>query len=200
LTRLLESLSYLAYDDTVRRLLKGSFSDLGLQARQARIEQIIRASAAAAAALAAAPVPLLELPVLMAMVQAIAKVHGVERPGRTIFLHLVAALGGGLALRQVLRLLPLAGSVSVVSRVYGAAWALGRAADLYFSRSGGPADPRELRRLFDRTLERTASEQEHRLAAIDFERRLADLRRLRERELISEGEYQAKRSALLALL
>ena len=49
------------YEDTLRRLLRGTFEDLSEAERHERTEQIIRASALAAMAPGAAPRPPLEM-------------------------------------------------------------------------------------------------------------------------------------------
>ena len=187
------------YEDTLRRLLRGTFEDLSEAERRERTEQIIRASALAAMALGATPVPLLEMPVLAAMVRAIAKVHGVEQGGAKGLIQLGASLGGGIFLRQVMRLIPFAGPLPHLSRIYGATYALGRTAQIYFAR-GAPLREEELRREFEATLAAKTEEQASRMKAGRFEARLEELRRLRAKGLLSEEEYREKRGALLALL
>ena len=187
------------YEDTLRRLLRGTFEDLSEAERRERTEQIIRASALAAMALGATPVPLLEMPVLAAMVRAIAKVYGVEPRGRKGLIQLGASLGGGIFFRQVMRLIPFAGPLPHLSRIYGATYALGRTAQIYFAREA-PLREEELRREFEATLAAKTEEQATRMKAGNFEARLEELRRRRAKGLISEEEYQEKRGALLTLL
>ena len=89
-----------AYEDTLKRLLKGDFAELPPGERKAKTEQIIKTSAMAAMALGATPVPLLEMPVMAAMVRAIGKVYGVNSIGKKAMLEIAAAMGGGLVMRQ----------------------------------------------------------------------------------------------------
>lgn len=127
------------HENTLRRLLRGGFDDLTLDERRTRAELVIRISARASVALAGAPIPFLELPVHAAMVGAIGKIYGKDMSGSKILLQLAASMGGGLAVRQLLRLIPVGGSLSMLARVHAATWALGKAAQLYFEqRSGEP--------------------------------------------------------------
>jgi uncharacterized protein (DUF697 family) len=187
------------YEDTLRRLLKGSFRDLSAPQKQERVEQIIATAALASMAMASAPLPLLELPVQVAMVRAIAKVHGRERPGRKVLWQLGGALGGGLFFRQVMRMLPLVGPLPQLSRIYGATWALGRVAHVYFAEAPG-TDPAGLRRLFEETAAARTAEQSARLRRGDLEAQLRYLDDLRAREIISVAEHRRKRDELLALI
>ncbi len=187
------------YEDTLRRLLKGNFADLSPQERQERSDQIIRLSATAAMALGAAPLPFLELPVLVTMVRAIGKVYGVESTGKKALLQLLVSLGGGILLRQGLRLLPFGGSLPFLSRIYGATYALGKATQLYFSR-GEPLPKEDMRRVFQETLKAKTEEQAGHMESVDFEGRLRTLESLKDKNLISEQEYRERRGALLAML
>ncbi len=192
------------YEETLKRLFRQGFEDLSPEEREAAVEQIIRAGAVAAMALGAAPVPLLEMPVLVAMVRAIGRVYGVERTGKQVMLELAAALGGALLLRQGLRLIPVFGGMAGVSRIYGTAWALGRSAQLIFSR-GGKASKEEMRRTFRDTMEARSREQAERMRSGDaesggLEERLRTLKGLRDEALISEAEYRRKRAQMLAEL
>lgn len=184
------------YEDLLRRLVRGSFADLDAGERARRVEQIVQLSASAAMAAAVAPLPLLELPVQAAMVRAIARVHGVEGSGRKLLLQLLASLGGGLALRQAARWLPVVGTVPFLSRVYGTTWALGQAADVYFRRDARPR-PGALREVYAATARRKTHEQRRRLVERGGAARLRELRSLHAEGLITDREYARKRGELL---
>ena len=188
-----------AYEDTLKRLLKGDFKDLSPEERQHRVEQIIQAGATTAMALGAAPIPFLETPVMAAMVRAIGKVHGTNQTGKRALLELAGAMGGGLALRQLSRLIPIGGSVVFASRIYGATWALGRAADLYFSSQVKPSSD-DIRQVYEETMDRKMKEQEGKMNASDFETRLKELDDLLKRKVITPEEYRKKREQLLESL
>lgn len=184
------------YEDTLRRLLAGSFSGLSPEERRDKAEQVIRLSAMASMAMGATPLPFLELPVQMAMVRAIAKIYGVEKPGRKVILELAGALGGGLFFRQMMKMLPLAGPLPYLSRIYGATWALGRAACLYFDREH-PLDPEELRKAFRDTAAERTREQSRNLARGPLEEQLLYLDDLLARNILTEEEHRRKRAELV---
>ena len=202
LKRLLEELrAPRAYRDTLHRLIRGDFRDLTAEERRAKVEQIVQVAASAAMVLAAAPVPLLDLPVQAAMVRAVAKVHGVEGSERRLLLKLATALGLGFMLREALRLIPLAGGISHLSRVYGATWALGQAADFYFERAARaelPLDPEGARRRFEETLRRKSGEQAERFRASDALDRIKAFKAEFDSGRIGDAEFRARVESLLS--
>ncbi|MCZ6843987.1 MAG: hypothetical protein O7G32_14310 [SAR324 cluster bacterium] len=187
------------YEDTLKRLVSGDFAELSPAERGEKAEQMIQACAAAAMAMGAAPVPLLELPVFAAMVRALGKVYGAEAVGKKVLLEIAAAAGGGLLLRQAMRFVPFVGGMANASRIYGTTWALGRAAQFYFSRRQAPSRE-ELRQVFQETVENKSREQDERMAGQGLDEKLRTLDKLRKQRLISEEEYQQKRHALLGAL
>jgi uncharacterized protein (DUF697 family) len=151
--------------------------------------------------MAATPVPLLELPVQAAMVRAVAKVHGVEGNARPLLPRLAAALGLGFMIHEGLRWILFGGGISRLSRVYGATWALGQAADLYFARAARTQalpDPARARRAFEETSRRKSREQAGRLEEGDVLGRLKALKTERETERIGEAEYRSRLEELLS--
>jgi len=187
------------FDDTLRRLLRGNFADLTEADRRDRVEQIIGLSAMAAMAMAATPVPFMELPVQAAMVRAIARVHGQDKSGREVLMELAAALGGGMVFRQVMRLLPLVGPLPFLSRIYGATYALGRVAQVYYAAGLAPGSG-ELRQLFEDTAREETVMQSRRLDRDEVASTLRYLDELRARAVISEREYRRKRDEVLAAI
>lgn len=184
------------YEDTLRRLLKGEFEDLSAEARREKVDQIVGLSAMAAMAMATAPIPFLELPVQMAMVRAIARVNGVKAPGRKVLWELVGALGGGIVMRQVMRMVPLVGPLPYLSRIYGSTWALGRVAHLFYS-GEAPKDEEALRRMFEETASKVSAEQSERMRQGNLEAQLRYLDDLLERAVITPEEHRRKRDELL---
>lgn len=187
------------FEDTLRRLLRGDFADLSEAQRRERVEQIVGLSAMAAMAMAATPVPFLELPVQAAMVRAVARVYGYEKSGRQALWELSAALGGGLVLRQAMRLLPFVGPLPHLSRIYGATWALGRVAQAYYA-SGIEERPEHLRQLYLDTAAEHTHEEAQALRRTKLESTLRYLDDLRARALITEAEYRRKRDEVLAAI
>ena len=191
------------FSDTLRRLLRGDFRDLTEGERRARVEQIIGLSSSAAMAMAAAPIPLLELPVQAAMVSAVARVYGRPRSGRRALWEVGAALGGGVVVRQAMRLLPFVGPLPHLSRVYGATWALGRAAQLYYQPDAGASEastPADLRQVFTETARSQTEAQSRRLTRADVTRALRNLDDQRVRAAITEAEYRRRRDEIVERL
>ncbi|MDH4120745.1 MAG: SHOCT domain-containing protein [Deltaproteobacteria bacterium] len=184
------------FQDTMKRLLSGDFAHLTPAQKQARSEQLIQAAATAAAALAGAPLPFMELPVQMALLGALARLHGVPLKDRKAFTLVLSLLGGGAVLRRLLRVIPLVGPATQVGRVYAATWALGRVAVMVFSRPEG-LPPEEARRVFQVTLERQEAQTSQLQAVEEMAQRFARLQTLRDQGVISEEEYTEKRKKLL---
>ena len=202
----LESLA--AYRETLTRFQQGGFEKLTPEEKAGHVENVIQAAARAATLAAAAPLPLLELPVQGMMVQAIARVYGVERPGKKIMAELGAAMGGGLLLRQLLRRIPMVGALTQSARVHAATLAMGYAARKYFEHQRNqstkqaahlPAriEPETLQQVFRKALEEDALRQDERMRALRFDDQLKSLRRQREQGEISEEEYLRLRDKLI---
>jgi uncharacterized protein (DUF697 family) len=182
------------YQDTLKRLLTGGFADIPPEERKEKTDQIIRASAAAAMAMGATPVPFLEMPVIAAMVRAIGKVYGVDTISKKVMLEIAAAMGGGLLVRQAFRLIPFVGAMAGVSRVYATTWAVGRAAQYYFS-GGQDAPGQNIRQVFEQTME--AKQREQGAEGESLEDRLRKLDDIYQKNLISEQDYLNKKKELL---
>ena len=204
-----------AHQDTLDRLLKGNFADLSPEQKEQRVEEIIQVSAGTAVGMAAVPIPFLDLPVLIAMVGAIGRVYGLNQKDNKLWMQVLGALGGGAALRQVLRMVPF-GNQLYLSQIYGATWALGKTAAMFCQRNAAPTAG-QLKRIFEETLRRKAQEHQKRnggspaaaapsvassaaAARPSPEARLRQLAALWEKNLISQAEYDLKRAEILAQL
>jgi uncharacterized protein (DUF697 family) len=213
-----------AHADTLNRLLDdGGFKDLPQIEREKRVEEIIQVSSTAAVGMASLPLPFLDLPVLVGMVGAIGKVHGLDMTDRQLYSQVLATIGGGIMLRQLLRAIPFGGTL-YAAQIYGATWALGRVAQTYCTTKTLP-NPDDLQRLFEETLARKSAEHKARQEAAvtaalnrtpvpagaqpgastaklaapgDASRRMKELQALKDQQLITEDEYRAKRDQSLA--
>ena len=113
--------------------------------------------------------------------------------------ELGAALGGGVVLRQLFRLLPLVGPLPFLSRIYGATYALGRVAHAYYAAGAAPR-PEALRRLYEATARAQTHAESEQLARSDVASTLRTLKELHAHALITESEYRRKRDEVLATL
>jgi uncharacterized protein (DUF697 family) len=189
------------YRDTIARLMRGNFQDLTPEQRRDKVEQVIQICASAAMVLSAMPVPFLDLPVHAAMVRAVARVHGMDGSERQLVWKLAAGLGLGFTIREGLRFVPFAGNLTRLTRAYGAAWALGQAADLYFehaARKAAPPDPESAQRTFALTLERKSEEQAVRLQGHAVVQRLRELKMDWDAGRIDEATFRSRVEVLLA--
>ncbi|MBI4081694.1 MAG: hypothetical protein HY423_03695 [Candidatus Lambdaproteobacteria bacterium] len=193
-----------AYEATLRRLLGEGFADMTPAGREAAIDHIVQA--AAAASLVVAPLPYAELPIQAAMVRAIARVHGVDAR-EPLLAHVLGALAGGLALRQLLRIVPVFGALPHLSRVYGATWALGYAAERYCASRASRARGLAPEQPPAEVLGEGAAAQARESAAwpglagpvlAEIEQRLRAVDALYHRGALTESEYLHKRAELLA--
>jgi len=209
--------SLTVYKETLGRLRTGSFDDLTPEAREAQVELIIQAGARAAVLASSAPIPFLEMPVLALMVQAIARVYGVERSTRKVMAELAGAMGGGLVLRQLFRRLPIIGALTQSARIHATTLALGYTAKRHYAAQALRAEPQKqsnqstpemalqlnpavLHEVFESTLERCGPAQNEIMQQLDFDAKLQNLREQRERGEISESEYTQQRDKLLEQL
>jgi uncharacterized protein (DUF697 family) len=199
LRALVEDSGLREHQDTLDRLLSGNFKDLTPEQRGKRIEEIIQVSATASVGMAAVPIPFLDLPILMAMVGAIGRVHGLSQQDNRLWYQVLGTLGGGLFLRQVLRVVPF-GSALYASQIYGATWALGQVANQVCI-NGTPPSADALTQIFEDTLQRKSKEHQTRKQQPgNAEARLRELADLRQKGLISEEEFRQKRAEILARL
>jgi uncharacterized protein (DUF697 family) len=198
LRALVDNSGLLQHKDTLERLVAGDFRDLTPAERSQRVEEIIGVSAGAAVGMAAVPIPFLDLPVLMTMVGAIGRVHGADQSDNRLWYQVLGVLGGGMVLRQVLRMVPFGGQL-YAAQMYGATWALGRTAELICTNGAVPT-AEDMKKIFEETLRRKADEhgQKLRKAPGTSEARLRDLANLRDKNLITEAEYEKKRAEILA--
>ena len=128
--------------------------------------RVIRQSVSAAAVLGLEPVPILAVPLLVAvqirMLLRLGTIYGEPVNARRAR-DLLTAIAGGVAIRyaaqEIAKLLPVAGwLVSAVVAASGT-WALGRVAILYFE-SGGKLTPAQMQEMYRRLRMRRPHEEE----------------------------------------
>jgi uncharacterized protein (DUF697 family) len=198
-----------AYTETLNRILKGVLDDASVEEKDRAADEMIRLCSVAAAAAAAQPVPLLDLvlitPIHLALVQAMARIHGYSLDARAAR-ELLGTLGASLVSQRLavsaLKLFPLMGLLAAASMAYALTQAIGEVSRHYFA-NGRKLDAKALRARFDRTYRaRRAARAKRRgddaQAARDLEAKLEDLRRRRDRGEIDEATFQREKEALLA--
>lgn len=124
--------------------------------RKLAARRVIRQSLSAAAVLGLEPVPLLAIPLLVAvqirMLLRLGTIYGEPVNARRAR-ELLTAIAGGVVIRyatqEIAKLLPIAGWVIAAAVAASGTWALGRVAILYFE-SGGQLSPEQMRGMYRR--------------------------------------------------
>jgi small GTP-binding protein len=124
--------------------------------RKLAARRVIRQSLSAAAVLGLEPIPVLEIPLLIAvqirMLLRLGTIYGEPVNARRAR-ELLTAIAGGAVIRyatqEIAKLLPIAGWVIAAAVAASGTWALGRVAILYFE-SGGQLSPEQMRGMYRR--------------------------------------------------
>ncbi|MBD3304886.1 DUF697 domain-containing protein [candidate division KSB3 bacterium] len=189
---------YDEYKELIQSLISGDFSQASQEERDRTVNKIIHASAVTSALVSIIPLPLIESPIQITMVRSIGNVYEQELDEKVV-LEIMSVIGGNVLLRQLIKLIPYAGFVVNVSRVYGTTWAIGAAAEYYFKHDR-EVEKEELMQVFKSVLKQKTQEKEQEMKEKHTEERLEQLQSLLEKHLISQEEYDKKREAIIAEL
>ncbi len=187
---------YDEYKELIQKLVAGDFSQTTQKERDDIVTKIIHASAVTSALVSIIPLPMIESPVQITMVRSVGKVYEQELDEKVV-LEIMSVIGGNVLLRQLIKLIPYAGFVVNVSRVYGTTWALGAVAEYYFKHDR-EVEKEELMKIFKSVLKQKTKEKEDEMKEKGAEERLEELKDLLDKELISQEEYDKKREAIIA--
>jgi uncharacterized protein (DUF697 family) len=192
------------YSETLRRIYAGDFDQLPEEDKKRAVDELVTACSLAAAAVALQPIPLVDLPLIMAiqlaMVQGIARIRGyhldkksvyeVYRTLRTSFLTHQAAIVAA-------KLVPTFGWAVSASAAYALTFAFGEVADKYF-RAGRKLAPAELRELFKRVYKEKRRDKRSALRRDpNLPRELAEVERARQRGEFNDEQVAQRREDLL---
>ncbi len=189
---------YEEYKDLIQRLVSGDFSQVSQQERDNTITKIIHASAVTSTLVSIIPLPMIETPIQITMVRSIGMVYEQDLDEKVV-LEIMSVIGGNVLLRQLMRLIPYVGFVVNLSRVYGTTWGLGAAAEYYFKHDR-EVEKEELMRVFKSVLKQKTKEKEDEMTEQHTEERLEELKKLLDKELISQEEFDKKREVIIAEL
>ncbi len=189
---------YDEYKALIQRLVSGDFSQATQEERDATVTKIIHASAVTSTLVSIIPVPLIETPIQITMVRSVGKVYEQDLDEKVV-LEMMSVIGGNYLLRQLMRLIPYVGFVVNLSRVYGTTWAIGAAAEYYF-KHGREVEKEELMRVFKTVLKQKTQEKEHEIHERHIEERLEELKKLLDKQFITQEEYDNKRERIIAEL
>jgi uncharacterized protein (DUF697 family) len=161
-----------------------------LDEKREAAKKISHLAATACAALALQPIPIADVfvltPIQILLVQSIGRIYGVPLTAKTAF-EVATNIGLGVLLRQIfismIKIgLPVMGGLLTSTYVYMSTYYMGRVAQIYFEK-GRPLTPEEL--------------QEVQTSRSRAEERLRELEHLKKSDLITEEEYQRKRTQIV---
>lgn len=191
-------MNYEEYKKLLQRILAGDFEQATQKERDEIVFTITHASAVTSAVISIIPVPLIESPIQITMVRAIGQVYNQELDEKVV-LEILSVIGGNVLLRQLMKLIPYVGVIVNISRVYGTTWAIGAAAEYYFKHNR-EVEKEELLKVFKTVLKQKTREKETEMKERRTEERLEELKKLLDKDLISQEEYDKKREAIISEL
>jgi len=191
-------MNYEEYKQLIQRLLSGNFEQATQKERDATVATLIHASAVTSVAVSIIPVPFIETPIQITMVRAIGQVYSQELDEKVV-LEILSVVGGNFLLRQLMRLIPYVGFLVNISRVYATTWAMGATAEYYFKHNR-EVEKEELMRVFKSVLKQKTYEKATEIKEKHIEERLTELKTLRDKQMISQAEYDRKREAIISEL
>jgi uncharacterized protein (DUF697 family) len=195
------------YSETISRILEADYADASPEERTSAIREVVSLSSVVAAALAIQPIPLLDavlvIPVQIAMVQGIGRVHGHTLDRKSV-IEMLGTFGAGIVAQNVMmaaaKLVPFAGWIAASAMAYAMTHAIGEVADHYF-RTGRGIGPEELRTMFKKVYAQKKAEREEAMkGAGTLKERLEQLNEARAAGLVSEEEFERKKQEILGAL
>jgi uncharacterized protein (DUF697 family) len=195
----------MGYLETIRRVMDGEYENAPQAEKDAAIRDVIQVCSIAAAAVTVQPIPLLDTalisPIQIAMVQAIARVHGYKLDKKSI-IEILGTFGASLVAQNVImaaaKFIPFAGWVITVSMAYALTYAIGEVSDHYF-RNGRGVPQGELKDMFKRIYEqKKAEKQRANEGNATLKDKLEQLKKAYEAGLLTQEEFDRKKEQLLA--
>jgi len=167
-----------------------------------RIRALIYSKATACAGVALTPIPIADIvvitPIQIAMVASIGYFHGVDVTKERI-LELLSVLGFGvglrLAARQLVKLVPGAGSVVGAGIAFAGTIALGETSNVWFKRNM-EVEPEELRQIFRRRAEDARERYEREQSEINADAAKAEVEEPLGEDLLEEEAAEEKAADL----
>lgn len=191
-------MNYEEYKTLLQRLLAGDFEQATQKERDEIVLTITHASAVTSSVISIIPVPLIESPIQITMVRAIGQVYNQELDEKVV-LEILSVIGGNVLLRQLMKLIPYVGVIINISRVYGTTWAIGAAAEYYFKHNR-EVEKEELLKVFKTVLKQKTREKETEMKERQTEERLEELKKILNKDLITQEEYDKKREEIISEL
>jgi uncharacterized protein (DUF697 family) len=192
------------YTETLLQVMDRDFTLATEQEKQQVIHNLIQMCSVAAGAVTIQPIPFVDsaliIPIQIAMVQGIGRVHG-HRLDRKSVVEILSTFGAGIVAQNLAiaaaKFVPFMGWVVTISMAYALTYAIGEVSDFYF-RSGRGASPDSLREMFKKVYKAKKAEKEsaHKGNA-SLKDRLEQLKEAHASGLLTQEEFAAKKEALL---
>lgn len=191
--------------ETIKRVLDGNYDNASDAEKRTAITELVQVCSVAAGAMTVQPVPLLDTaliaPIQIAMVQGIGKIHGYELNRKSI-LEMLSTFGASIVAQNVImaaaKFIPFLGWVVTISMAYALTWAIGEASNRYFA-SGRTLGEDELKSIFEDVYKRKKEEKsaQHK-GNKTLKEKLEQLKEAKRDGLLTDEEFEAKKSAILA--
>jgi len=191
--------------ETVKRVLDGNYTEASDEEKQRAVEQLVRVCSVAAGAVTIQPFPFVDTalvtPIQIAMVQGIGKIHGYKLDAKSI-LEMLGTFGASIVAQNVImaaaKFIPFFGWVVSISIGYALTWAIGEVSDHYF-KNGRNVDEAELKEMFQSIFSRKKAEKtEQHKSNKTLRDKLAQLKKAHADGLLTDAEFEAKKTELLA--
>ncbi|MBI2376666.1 MAG: DUF697 domain-containing protein [Deltaproteobacteria bacterium] len=192
------------YRDTLKRIMDGDFAHASEQDRRNAVREVIDVCSVAAGAVSVQPIPFLDValisPIQIAMVQAIARVHGHSLDKRSV-IEMLSTFGASIIAQNVIiaaaKFVPFAGWVMAIAMAYALTYAIGEVSDHYFLKGRGVTTD-ELRERFERVYkEKREEKQKAHKANASLKDKLEQLKEAHKAGLLTEEEFNRKKEELL---
>lgn len=192
------------YSEKLHRIYAGDFDEVSEEDKKRAVDELVAACSLATAGTALQPIPLIDLPLIMAMqlamVQGIARIRGCQLDKKSVY-EVYRTLRTSFLTHQAViitaKLVPAFGWAVSASAAYALTFAFGEVADKYF-KSGRALTPGELKKMFKRAYDEKRREKRSEMRKDpNLARELADLERARRRGECSDEQVAQRREELL---
>jgi uncharacterized protein (DUF697 family) len=190
--------------DTIKRVLDGDYSGASDEEKARAVKELVQVCSVAAGAVTIQPIPLVDTilitPIQIGMVQGIGKIHGYKLDSKSV-LEILGTFGASIVAQNLImgasKLIPFVGWVISISIGYALTWAIGEVSDHYF-KNGRNIDEAELKAMFERVYKaKKAEKTEEHKSDKTLKDKLEQLKKAKADGLLTEEEFEAKKSEIL---
>jgi uncharacterized protein (DUF697 family) len=190
--------------DTIKRVLDGDYSGASDEEKARAVKELVQVCSVAAGAVTIQPIPLVDTilitPIQIGLVQGIGKIHGYKLDSKSV-LEILGTFGASIVAQNLImgaaKLIPFVGWVVSISIGFALTWAIGEVSDHYF-KNGRNIDEAELKAMFERIYKaKKAEKTEEHKSDKTLKDKLEQLKKAKADGLLTEEEFEAKKSEIL---